>query len=71
MKIDKNLVCLVTGGASGLGESTVRALIAQGCKVYIADMNTEKGKKMAEELGSNCKFMKVDVSNEENVKALI
>ena len=44
MKIDNNTVALVTGGASGLGEATVRALVEQGANVYIADFDEVKGK---------------------------
>ncbi len=39
MRIDKNFVAIVTGGASGLGEATVRLLAAQGAQVLIADLS--------------------------------
>lgn len=39
MKITKDLVIFITGGASGLGEATVRLLASLGCKIGIADMN--------------------------------
>lgn len=39
MKIDKSLVVIVTGGASGLGAGTVELLTSQGAQVVIADMN--------------------------------
>ena len=39
MKLDKNIVAIVTGGASGLGEATVRLLAERGCSVIIADLN--------------------------------
>src|SRR5215469_2993091 len=42
---------IVSGGASGLGEATVRELAAGGSKVVIADLNTERGKALADELG--------------------
>jgi NAD(P)-dependent dehydrogenase (short-subunit alcohol dehydrogenase family) len=60
---------VVSGGASGLGEATVRALAAEGAKVVVADMNEDKGKKVADEVGGV--FVKTDVSNEEQVQAAV
>lgn len=65
MKIDANLVAVVTGGASGLGEATVRLLASQKAKVVIADLNEKIGGDLAKELG--CEFFRTDVTNEENV----
>lgn len=39
MRLDQNVVCIVTGGASGLGLATVLAFLSKGCKVVIADFN--------------------------------
>jgi len=58
---------IVTGGASGLGEATARELAAHGAKVVIADLNEDKGKAIADELGGV--FVRVDVSDEEQVQA--
>ncbi|GGQ13115.1 SDR family oxidoreductase [Actinomadura coerulea] len=60
---------VVSGGASGLGEATVRALAAEGAKVVIADLNEDKGKALADEIGGV--FVKTDVSNEEQVQAAV
>lgn len=65
------IVGLVSGGASGLGEATVRALVAEGAKVVIADMNREKGEALATELGSNVEFVATDVTSEEDVTAAV
>ena len=58
---------VVTGGASGLGEATARALAAQGVKVAIFDMNAEKGEKVAKEIGGL--FCNVNVTSDESVDA--
>jgi NAD(P)-dependent dehydrogenase (short-subunit alcohol dehydrogenase family) len=60
---------IVTGGASGLGEATARDLAAQGAKVVVADLNEDKGKAIADELGGI--FVRVDVSDEEQVQAAV
>lgn len=62
-------VAVVTGGASGLGEATVRNIINQGGKAVIFDLQTERGEKLAKELGENAKFVEVDVTNEASVNA--
>lgn len=60
---------LVSGGASGLGEATVRALHARGAVVTIADVNAEKGQALASELG--LEFVSCDVREEEQVQAAV
>lgn len=67
MKLDSNISAIVTGGASGLGEATARALAAHGVKVGIFDLNVEKGEAIAKELGGS--FAKVNVTSEEDVDA--
>ncbi len=64
----KNSVFLVTGGASGLGEATVRMAIANGGKAVIADMQEDKGKALAAELGANVRVVKCDVTSEADGK---
>ena len=62
-------VAVVTGGASGLGEATVRNLVAHGGKAMILDLNTERGEALVAELGPDkVRFAKTDVSTEEQVK---
>lgn len=60
----KGRVGLVTGGASGLGAATVRALAAAGAKVVIADKNREAGEALAKELGEAVRFAETDVTSE-------
>jgi NAD(P)-dependent dehydrogenase (short-subunit alcohol dehydrogenase family) len=62
-------VFIVTGGASGLGEGTVRMLAANGAKVVIADVQADKGQALAKEL--NQTFIKCDVTAEDDAKAAI
>ena len=65
-------VAIVTGGASGLGEATVRAYVAKGGKVAIFDMNAERGAALVEELGADkVSFHNVNVSDEASVKEAI
>jgi NAD(P)-dependent dehydrogenase (short-subunit alcohol dehydrogenase family) len=61
------LVAVVTGGASGLGAATARALHREGVKVAIFDMNAEKGEAVARELGGV--FCHVNVTDEASVDA--
>ncbi|GIL01419.1 MAG: 3-hydroxyacyl-CoA dehydrogenase [Alphaproteobacteria bacterium] len=68
MKIS-NAVAVVTGGASGLGEATVRNFVEGGAKVAIFDMNAAKGEQLAAELGRSVVFRKVDVTDEAAVRA--
>jgi NAD(P)-dependent dehydrogenase (short-subunit alcohol dehydrogenase family) len=62
---------VVSGGASGLGEATVRALVARGAKVVIADMNRDRGEALAKEFGLSALFVETDVSNPEQVQAAV
>lgn len=65
----KNNVFIVTGGASGLGEGTVRMLAEQGGKVVIADVQTDKGQALAQEIGAT--FVRCDVSQEADGQAVV
>jgi NAD(P)-dependent dehydrogenase (short-subunit alcohol dehydrogenase family) len=56
---------IVSGGASGLGEATVRELAAAGCQVVVADLNEERGKEIAESVGGV--FARTDVADEGSV----
>ena len=66
MKLE-GCAAVVTGGASGLGEATARALAAQGCKVAIFDRDEAKGPGVADSIGGV--FCKVDVTSDDSVDA--
>jgi NAD(P)-dependent dehydrogenase (short-subunit alcohol dehydrogenase family) len=70
MKFD-NSTFIVTGGASGLGEATVRSFHGAGARVVIADLNVECGEKLAAELGARAAFQRTDVSAEADAQACV
>jgi len=61
----------VSGGASGLGAACVRLLTRAGAKVVIADLNSELGEQLAQELGGSTRFVKTNVTDEESTQAAI
>ncbi|MFD4351340.1 SDR family oxidoreductase [Nocardia sp. NPDC058518] len=61
-------VVLVTGGAGGLGDATVRRLHAEGAAVVIADVNDDKGKALAEELGNKAVYVRTDVLDDSTIE---
>lgn len=67
----KDCVTVVTGGASGLGEATVRAMVEYGGKVAIYDFDEKRGERVSSELGDSVIFCKTDVTDEQSVKAAI
>jgi len=69
MKLDSSVSAVVTGGASGLGAATVRALAAQGVKIAIFDLDRqlEKGEALAKEVGGV--FCQCNVTSDEEVDA--
>jgi len=67
MKLDSTVSAVVTGGASGLGAATARALAAKGVKVAIFDLQAEKGEALAAELGGV--FCECNVTDDASVDA--
>jgi NAD(P)-dependent dehydrogenase (short-subunit alcohol dehydrogenase family) len=70
MKVE-GTVALVTGGASGLGQATVRELLAHGGKVMILDRPQSDGDAVAKELGANAAFVGADVTSEADVQKAV
>lgn len=58
---------IISGGASGLGLATAKAIIAKGGKVALLDINQEQGEAAASQLGANAIFIKTDISKESDV----
>ena len=67
MIFDSSTAAIVTGGASGLGQATARALAAAGIKVAIFDVNATTGQSVADEIGGV--FCDVDITSEDSVVA--
>ncbi len=59
-------VAIVTGGARGMGEATVRLFVEHGAKVVIGDVLDDEGQVLADELGDNARFLHMDVSQQED-----
>jgi hypothetical protein len=64
-------VAVITGGASGIGEGSVRRFIEEGARVIIADLQDAPGQALAKELGPNTRFIHTDVAVEDDVAAAI
>jgi NAD(P)-dependent dehydrogenase (short-subunit alcohol dehydrogenase family) len=66
-----DVAAVVSGGASGLGEATVRELTARGAAVTILDLQEERGKALADELGGHTSFVRTDVTDPASVQAAV
>jgi NAD(P)-dependent dehydrogenase (short-subunit alcohol dehydrogenase family) len=62
---------IITGGGSGLGEATARALVARGTRVGILDLGHSKGADLARELGDHARFIEADVTSEDQIQAAV
>ncbi len=67
----REMVALITGGATGIGKATAERFIEEGATAVICDVNTEAGQATAEELGSEASFYKVDVTDRAAVQAWV
>ena len=64
-------VAVITGGASGIGAETVRQFLVHGASVIIADLQDEVGEAFAKELGDRTRFVRTDVTSEDDVAAAV
>lgn len=70
MKLE-NKVAVITGGASGLGEATVRRFVANGAKCAILDLNDERGNSLVAELGDQVIYHNTNVVDEASVESAL
>src|SRR6195256_6274447 len=67
----KGSTFIVTGGASGLGEGTVKMLVEAGANAVIADLQADKGEALAKQLGAKARFVRCDVTSETDGQAAV
>ncbi len=67
----KDKVCLITGGAAGIGKATAVKFAAEGATVVICDVNEEVGRATAGQLGPDAAFYKVNVADRQAVQAWV
>jgi NAD(P)-dependent dehydrogenase (short-subunit alcohol dehydrogenase family) len=71
VRLSEQDVVLVTGGASGLGEATVRSAVAAGARAVIVDLPSSRGAELAGELGPAVRFAAADVRDEAQVQTAV
>ncbi len=64
-------VGIVTGGAGGIGRATGELLVAEGASVVIADVDVDRGREVAAQIGEAAEFKQTDVSDADQVQALV
>ena len=64
-------VAVITGGASGIGEATVRLFVDEGCRVVVADVLDERGRRLVDAIGKSAVYVHADVSQETQVQAAV
>lgn len=67
----KDKVCLITGGAAGIGKATAGKFVEEGAKVIICDLDADTGQAVADQLGNGVLFYKVNVTDRTEVQAWV
>lgn len=67
----KNKVCLITGGAAGIGKATAERFVEEGAHVVICDVDQNAGEVAVKEIGKNSEFYRVDVTDKASVEQWI
>ena len=60
----KNVVALIAGGASGMGEAESKMFVAEGAKVIVSDIDDAKGEALVEEIGEGAVYLHLDIAEE-------
>jgi len=67
----KGKVAIVTGAASGMGRADAVLLAQEGARVVLTDLNEKDGQAAADSIGENALFIRHDVTDEDNWKAVV
>lgn len=67
----ENKVCIITGATSGIGRRTAEVFAAQGARLVVAGRREAEGASLERQLGERCRFVRTDVTDEAQMKALI
>jgi NAD(P)-dependent dehydrogenase (short-subunit alcohol dehydrogenase family) len=64
-------IAIITGGASGIGAGTAELFVSEGARVVIADLQDDKGERLAAKLGANACYRRTDVGDEKDIEAVV
>jgi len=67
----KERVCLITGGAAGIGKATAEAFVREGARVVLGDVNENAGLEVVQQLGSGSRFYPIDVTDRKAVQVWV
>jgi len=64
-------VAVVTGGASGIGAAICSLFVAEGAQVVVADVDDDRGRQLADNLGEGARYVHADVTREEDIAGAV